>query len=109
MDENVNGAITRELRKRGYDILTVQEDGRGGGPDPEIMDRATALGRVLFTQDDDLLREAAVRQANAAHFSGVVFAHQESVSIGQCVRDLEMMVLAGAPEDFVDLVYFLPF
>jgi len=41
MDENVNGAITRELRKRGHDILTVQEDGRGGQPDPEAWVRTS--------------------------------------------------------------------
>jgi predicted nuclease of predicted toxin-antitoxin system len=55
MDENVHGVITRGIRKRGVDVLTVQEDGYGGRDDPDVVDRATSLGRVLFSQDEDLL------------------------------------------------------
>lgn len=62
MDENVHGAITTELRLRGVDVLTVQEDDRTGLPDPLVLDRAMALGRVVFTQDSDFLIEANRRQ-----------------------------------------------
>lgn len=61
LDENVHGSVTTQLRRRGVDVLTVVEDGREGVSDPEVMDRATELGRLLFTQDDDLLREAKKR------------------------------------------------
>jgi hypothetical protein len=107
-DENVNGAIVRGARRRGVDILTAVEDRYAGKPDPEIMDRATVLGRALFTQDEDLLAEAARRQANGIAFSGVLYAQQDQVSIGQCVRDLELAALAGSAEDFADQVYFSP-
>ena len=66
MDVHVSAAIPEGLRLRGVDVLTAQEDGRRRLPDPELLDRATALGRVLFTQDDDLLREAAERQRISA-------------------------------------------
>ena len=62
MDENVHGAITRGLRQRGVDILTVQEEGREGTPDPQVLDRAGEMGRVLVSQDTDLLIEAVRRQ-----------------------------------------------
>ena len=61
MDVHVHAAITEGLRLRGVDVLTAQEDGGRRLRDPALLDRATALGRVLFTQDDDLLREAAER------------------------------------------------
>lgn len=61
MDENVPRAITGGLRLRGVDVLTVQEDGRRGLDDPRVLDRATELGRVLFSQDEDLLVEARRR------------------------------------------------
>ncbi len=32
------------------DVLTAHEDQASELPDPELLDRATALGRVLFTQ-----------------------------------------------------------
>lgn len=60
MGVHVRRAVTR-LRLRGVDVLTAQEDGAGEAEGPELLDRATRLGRVLFTQDDDLLREAKRR------------------------------------------------
>jgi uncharacterized protein DUF5615 len=51
MDENVHRAITEGLRLRGVDVLTVQDDGRRRLRDPVVLDRATELGRPLFSQD----------------------------------------------------------
>ena len=48
-DENVRGQVIRGLKARGVDVLTAQEDGRHRTRDPEVLDRATALGRVLFS------------------------------------------------------------
>src|SRR5262245_3891077 len=91
MDQHVPRAITLGLRLRGVDVITALEDGAAEFPDPELLDRATALGRVLFTRDDDLLVEAAIRQRDGLPFAGVVYAHQLHVSIGQCVSDLEVI------------------
>jgi len=54
MDVHVRWAITAGLRRRGVDVLTVQEDGAARFEDPALLDRATQLGRVLVSQDDDL-------------------------------------------------------
>jgi hypothetical protein len=108
MDVHVRRAVTEGLRRRGVDVRTAQEDGFGRAPDSELLDRATELGRILFTQDDDLLREAAQRQAQNEHFSGVVYAHQLKLTIGQCVADLELIAKLGEPEEFADRVHYLP-
>lgn len=108
MDENVHRAITSGLRLRGIDAWTVQEDGLSGIDDPAVLDRAAALGRVLFSQDEDLLAEAKKRQTEGLHFPGVIFAHQLHVTIGDCVRDLELIAVAANPDDLSDRVEFLP-
>ena len=108
MDENVSGPITRGLRRRGVDVLTAKGDLPEGTPDEVVLDRATALGRVLFSQDKDLLRVASRRQRSGEPFAGVIFAAQAEVSIGQCIEDLELLALAGESEDFAGLVRFLP-
>lgn len=108
MDENVAGQITKGLRGRGVDVLTVQEDGRNGSPDPLVLDCATELGRVLFSQDRDLPDEAEYRQREGIAFSGVIYAHQFHVSIGTCVRDLELIAKIGMPEEFANRVEYLP-
>lgn len=96
------------MRLRDVDVLTVQEDGRTGSPDPIVLDRATELGRVLFTQDDDLLAEANRRQQEGIYFPGVIYAHQLLVSIGDCVRDLELIAQVGEVRDLANSVRFLP-
>ena len=66
------------------------------------------LGASSFTQDDDLLREAARRQATGERFSGLVYAHQLDVTVGQCVEDLELAALATEPEEWAGQVVYLP-
>ncbi len=85
MDVHVRRAIITGLRLRGVDILTAQEDGAGDFDDPRLLDRAKELGRVLFTQDDDLLKEAARRQGTGEGFAGVIYGHQLNVTVGQCI------------------------
>jgi hypothetical protein len=108
MDVHVRQAITMGLRLRGVDVLTAQEDGARRLSDALLLDRATALGRVLFSQDEDLLREAAQRQQRDMPFAGVIYAHQLKVTIGQCIRDLELLAHAGVPQDFANRVEYLP-
>jgi hypothetical protein len=87
MDHHVPRAITMGLRLHHVDVITAYEDQTHEIPDADLLDRATALGRVLFTQDDDLLTEATKRQRAGETFGGVIYAHQADVSIGQCVQD----------------------
>lgn len=51
MDHNVPRSITDGLRVRGVDIITALEDGTTEVDDPELLDRVSKLGRVLFTRD----------------------------------------------------------
>jgi predicted nuclease of predicted toxin-antitoxin system len=108
VDEHVASAITEGLRQRGVDVLTAQEDGQDGVDDPVLLDRATALGRVLFTQDTDLLAEGTRRQRTGEPFAGIVYAHQVRVTIGRCVQDLELLAGASHPGEFVGQVVYLP-
>jgi hypothetical protein len=108
MDVHVPAAITAGLRLRRVDVLTAQEDSARRLPDTALLDRATALGRVLFTQDDDLLRETAERQQHGVAFAGVIYGHQLKVTIGQCIRDLELIAKVNEPEDCANRVEYLP-
>jgi hypothetical protein len=58
-------------------------DGRHGLDDELLLKRATELRRVLVSQDADLLREGARLLAGNREFSGLVYAHQSRVAIGQ--------------------------
>ncbi len=108
MDVHIPKAITDGLRCRGVNVLTAQEDGAARLPDSELLDRATALGRVLFSQDKDLLREAVQRQQALTTFPGIIFAHQLHITIGQCIRDLELIAKTGEPADVLNQVEYIP-
>jgi len=108
MDAHIPRAITVGLRMRKVDVVTSQEDGTDTLPDAELLDRATQLNRVLFTFDDDLLVEAVKRQREHRSFSGVIYAHPLRISIGQCIQDLELIAMAGEPEDLEGHVVYLP-
>ena len=108
MDVHVPAAITRGLLLRGVDVMTAQVDGTTQLEDPELLDRATELGRVLFSQDEDLLAEAALRQRSRRPFGGVIYAHQLGITIGRAIQDLQILAEAGTAEDFANRVEYLP-
>jgi predicted nuclease of predicted toxin-antitoxin system len=108
MDVHVPAAITHGLVLRGVDVLTAQLDGTTRLSDPALLDRASALGRVLFSQDEDLLAEAARRQRSGRPFAGLIYAHQLAITIGKATNDLELLAQAGKPEDFANRVEYLP-
>ena len=108
MDVHVRWSITDGLRRRGVDVLTAQEDGSSIFEDSPLLDRATSLGRVLFSQDEDLLREATRRQRNDIPFAGVIYAHQLRITIGQAINDLELISKVAEPSDLENRIEYLP-
>lgn len=108
MDVHIPRAITTELRLQRIDALTAQEDNAATFPDPALLDRATALERVLFTFDADFLVEATRRQREGIFFAGLVYTHRRNLSIGKCIYDLKIIAQAGEKEDLASHILFLP-
>ncbi len=109
LDVHIPRAITNGLRLRGVDVLTAQEDGTITLTDSKLLDRATESGRILYSQDDDLLVEANYRLQENINFSGVIYSHQLSSPIGRCVEDLEIIAKSLEPEDIANRIEFIPF
>ena len=108
MDHNVPAAITTGLRIRSVDVITAYEDEHHMIDDSRLLDRATEVGRVLFTRDDDLVTEAVQRQRDGREFAGVIYAHQLKVTIGAAIADLLLIATAGAPADLRKTLQILP-
>jgi hypothetical protein len=108
MDENVKRAVTDGLVRRGIDVVRAQDDGHAQLPDRLVFDRATQLDRILISQDEDMLVEAASRQRALLDFAGLVYARQREVSVRQCVDDLELIALAMSPAELRARVIHLP-
>lgn len=109
MDVHIPRAITNGLRLREVDVLTAQEDGTITLTDSKLLDRATELDRILYSQDDDLLAEAHHRLIQNIEFSGVIYSHQLNSPIGRCIEDLEIVAKILLPEEVVNRIEFIPF
>lgn len=108
LDHHVKLEITKGLRHRQVDVLTAYEDSAHQLGDPALLDRAMQLHRVLFTQDDDLLREATRRQEANIGFAGVIYVHQNNLSIGQCIDELELIAGVFESEEMLNWIEYLP-
>ena len=108
MDVHVRGPVTTGLRLRAVDVVTAQEDGTARWEDDELLDRALVLACVLFTQDDDLLKEASKRQRTGELFGGLIYAHQHNITVRRSIDDLELIAKTCEPEEMENRVWFLP-
>jgi predicted nuclease of predicted toxin-antitoxin system len=108
MDVHVKAAITAGVRQRGIEVLTAQEDRTTRCEDAELLDRATALQHVLFSQDEDFLAIARQRQTSGVLFAGLIYGHQLAATIGKYVLELEVVCKVLEPEDMMDRIEYLP-
>ena len=108
MDHHVHSAITLGLRRKGIDCLTAEEDGTARLPEDLLLQRAAELGRVMISQDEDLLAIAADWIRSAKPFAGLVFGHQLGVTIGQAVSDLELIARVLSSQEMRNQVFWIP-
>lgn len=108
-EQHVPHAVAVGLRRRGIDVLTSEEDGAAAFDDERLLDRATEIGRVLFSQGRDLLVITHQRIQNGREFSGLAHAHPLNITVGQAIRDLEMLAKVIAPDEMRARIEFLPY
>jgi hypothetical protein len=108
LDVHVDHAILAQLRLREVDVLTAQDEGVQRVPDDLLLKHASQLGRPLFTHDIRFQAMAEDWQRQGRPFCGLIFGHLMQLSIGQCVKDLELLAKATDPEDWVSTIVRLP-
>jgi Domain of unknown function (DUF5615) len=108
MDVHVPQAVAEQLLRRRVDVLTAIEDGSDRLPDDQLLDRASALGRIMVTFDVRFLDMAEQWQHSGRQFSGLVYAHPLRVSIGRLVQDLELIARATEADEWLNYIERLP-
>ena len=109
MDVHVPQAITNQLRGRGVDVLTAFDDNAQELLDDQLLLKTNQLNRVLFTQDIRFRILAETWQAEGKQFFGLIFGHQLGGTIGQYVKDLELIAKASEPDEWTNAVEYIPF
>jgi predicted nuclease of predicted toxin-antitoxin system len=105
IDEDVHGDIVEGLRRRlpTVDLLRVQDVGLSNTPDRDILQWAASEERIVVSVDKKTLPvDAWNRVALGLPMPGVAIL-RTVLSIGQAIRELELMAAIGCAEDFRNL------
>ena len=108
-DVHVPRAIVDQLTRRNVDVVTAIDDSCAELSDDLLLERARELDRVLFTHDIRFKAMAENWQRERRPFAGLLFGHPLRGTIGQYVRDLELVAQASEPSEWVNVVAHLPF
>jgi hypothetical protein len=109
-DENFDGTIFRQLRKRipDLDIVRVQDTEMYQAPDPELLEWAAQQERIILTHDvQTLVGYAYARVEQGLPMPGVILV-AETLGVGQALDEIELAIGAGNLGDFKDRVTFIP-
>lgn len=103
-DENIERSIVDGLRRRNIEIVSARELGYLNKPDEFHLRKALELNAVVLTHDTDFLRMAS--SPNIKH-NGIIFSHSKNVSIGQCIREVELIVNVLTDKEMENHIEFL--
>ena len=102
-DEHVPQAVADGLRRRGVDVLVVQDTGRRGVPDDEQLAFASQQGRVMVTMDSDYL----ILAAQSATHAGIAYAKPGTRSVGQLIQKLKLIHDVLTPAEMENHIEYL--
>jgi Domain of unknown function (DUF5615) len=112
-DEGFNMDVTTGLRRHylAMDVVTVQEAGLLHTLDPDLLQAAQRLDRILLSHDTHTMRDhfyaLLAQQPVGAHLPGVLLVAQEA-SVGKAIEWIAEVWLASRHEEWRDRVEFLP-
>ena len=106
-DESVDVAIAQGLQRRGVEAFSARDRDKLGLADEEQLNFAREEKATILTHDTDFLRIAAHWIDEGRTHCGVIYCHQTAYGIGDCIRNLKILVTLLTQEDMIDHVEFL--
>jgi hypothetical protein len=103
LDENVQVVVADQLRLRGIEVVTARDLGTLSDSDLNHLTRATQMGCVLCTHDEDYLKLAATGIEHAGIVKGVQVKH----GVSDWVQGLVLICSVYTPEDMRNHVEYL--
>ena len=87
-DENIGPDVVTGLRARGLDVRTAGDEQLIGRPDVEVLERATAQGRIVVTHDLAFGR-SAIRAGTS--FVGIIYLRPGHISAPFVLEIVEVL------------------
>jgi len=104
-DESVDVAITQGLQRRGVEAFSARDRDKLSLTDKEQLIFAREEKSTIFTPD--FLRIAAQWIDEGRAHCGVIYCHQNAYGIGDCIRNLKILVTVLTQEDMINHIEFL--
>jgi len=106
-DESVDVAIADGLQRRGVEAFSARDLDKLGLADEEQLIFAREEKATIFTHDTDFLRIAAQWIDEGRKHFGVIYCHQTTYGIGDCIRRLKILATVLTLEDMINHIEFL--
>lgn len=90
------------MKRRGVEAFSAKEIDTLGLTDEEQIEVATKKQAVIFTHDVDFLRIVIHKQ-----HPGIIYVHQQKLTIGECIRRLKAIADTKSPEEMRNRIVFL--
>jgi len=84
------------------EAFSAKDMGKLGLTDEEQIEVATRNRAVIFTHDVDFLRVATEKE-----HPGIIYVHQQKLSVGECIKRLKAVVETRSPEEMRNKITFL--
>jgi len=109
-DENFNGHILNQLREAisDFDVVRIQDTPMYQATDPKVLEWVAQEQRILLTHDVHTLVGDAYKRVEAGLTMPGVILVPSTLLIGKAIEDLVLLIEAGVPSDFENLVVFIP-
>ena len=102
-DEHIELSIVTGLKLLGIDIISINEAGKRGSDDEEILSFAKENDRIVITRDSDFVK---LHSKGISH-AGVVFI-SKFLEIGKVIEEIEKVAMIFEPEHVRNSVVFIP-
>lgn len=95
------------LRQRGVDAGSARDANNLGLSDEEQLEYARRERAIIFTHDDDFLCLAHDWLQQGKEHEGIIYVHEQKLSVGECIRRLMGYALILNAEGMKNRVEFL--
>lgn len=99
IDENLSPEIVTQVSIQGIDIIR----GPLGADDSAHLERATEMGRVVCTEDDDFIKLAS----QGIEHAGIVKGIQDVHSIGDWIKYLRFVHAVQSADEMINTVNYV--
>lgn len=108
MDAHFPAPLTKQLRRRGVDILSAAEEKTNELFDDELLKLASSLSRALVTFDIRFRVMAENWIRTGSGFAGLIFVNSNRVTMGKVIADLELIAKVYEAGELNNKVEFVP-